>query len=417
MPPRAPAQARFPIGPEPPPPDRLAEAMYRLDRERVLSFLVTNALSPAELKKLLAGRLPRTLEKEVPPELYGQLAVGVGRDEPEFDQLLAEALHDRLAWDREPADPAGWERRAHDKPLEALWMAAVSETKAVKKGFPRFADECKRLYRSSPACQPPTWELFDASTDLTSELSAKLDRAEKEIEDASRRLAGERQRIEELREELRKLRRENSDLRAEKADAARRLSAAAERERAGVSPSDRARIEELERRLRKTEKEREHLKRLLERKEERAAERPAAPGAGNGSGTAAAPGPTEAEVRPANGAALSAEDSGAFEIESLAGLPPRSRVLRQMLRKLLKKRKIGAAHTHEDNVYRGIPDHEKGLAKEAMELLYREGIFQPKTTVADPHVSIAAERVGEVQELIAGRVASPRLAAWLSAED
>ena len=99
----------------------------------------------------------------------------------------------------------------------------------------------------------------------------------------------------------------------------------------------------------------------------------------------------------------------------LAGVPvsadpnPQRRVIRQMLRKLVKKGKIGAAHTHQDNVYRGVADHEKGIAKDAIDLLYREGFFVPKPTAADPHVSISPERLAEVHALIAGRVDNPRL--------
>ena len=88
---------------------------------------------------------------------------------------------------------------------------------------------------------------------------------------------------------------------------------------------------------------------------------------------------------------------------------PRRRVLRQILKKLFKKGKIGASHTHEDNVYRGVADHEKGIAKEAMDLLYREGLLMPKPTATDPHVSLRPERTAEVQAIVAGEIENPRL--------
>src|SRR5262249_23568680 len=88
---------------------------------------------------------------------------------------------------------------------------------------------------------------------------------------------------------------------------------------------------------------------------------------------------------------------------------PERRVLRQILRKLFKKGKIGASHTHEDNVYRGVADHEKGIAKEAMELLYREGLLMPKPTTADPHVSLNPDEVPQVRAIISGEIANPRL--------
>jgi DNA-directed RNA polymerase specialized sigma54-like protein len=89
-------------------------------------------------------------------------------------------------------------------------------------------------------------------------------------------------------------------------------------------------------------------------------------------------------------------------------------VLRQVLRKLYKKGKIGSSHTHQDNVYRGVADHEKGIAKELVDLLYREGFLMPKPTATDPHVSLNPERVPEVRAIIAGEVANPRLLRHLS---
>jgi hypothetical protein len=92
---------------------------------------------------------------------------------------------------------------------------------------------------------------------------------------------------------------------------------------------------------------------------------------------------------------------------------PRRRVLRQMLKKLFKKGKIGASHTHEDNVYRGVADHDKGLAKEAMDLLYREGLLMPKPTTTDPHVSLRPDRTAEVRAIVAGEIKNPRLARFV----
>jgi hypothetical protein len=87
-----------------------------------------------------------------------------------------------------------------------------------------------------------------------------------------------------------------------------------------------------------------------------------------------------------------------------------------MLKKLFKKGKIGASHTHEDNVYRGVADHEKGIAKEAMDLLYREALLVPKPTATDPHVSLSPERTAEIQAIIAGEIQNPRLRRWAQAE-
>jgi hypothetical protein len=88
-------------------------------------------------------------------------------------------------------------------------------------------------------------------------------------------------------------------------------------------------------------------------------------------------------------------------------------VLRQILRKLFKKGKIGASHTHQDNVYRGLPDHDKGIAKQAMDLLYREGLLMPKPTATDPHVSLAPDKTTESRAIIAGEIENPRLRRWI----
>ncbi len=167
---------------------------------------------------------------------------------------------------------------------------------------------------------------------------------------------------------------------------------------------DLRRLEELERRARRAEKEREHALAELERHRARRAEREAPP---------ALPEEIEDldEAEGVEGAAA------AYDLPPHASVSqdpnPRRRVLRLIVRKLFQKSKIGAAHTHEDNVYRGVPDHDKGVAKEAMDLLYREGWLRPKPTVADPHVSLEPERLPEIRALIAGEVDNPRLRAFI----
>jgi hypothetical protein len=86
-----------------------------------------------------------------------------------------------------------------------------------------------------------------------------------------------------------------------------------------------------------------------------------------------------------------------------------------MLRKLVAKGKIGASHTHEDNVYRGVADHEKGFAKEAIDILYREGYLVPKPTATDPHVSLSPDRIPDVEAIISGAVNNPRLQRFVEA--
>lgn len=371
------------------------EAFNRLAKHRAFQTLVRGALPPAVLKRFLKDALPRRQAMEMPPEVWSSLAVGIALESPVFGLPLAEALQDHLAWDREPDDLDGWWEAVRERPLEALWMAALSEAKGVRKEFAHIAEHCLENFRNSPACSPPSWEYVEGLLGVQAETARDLRDAQKRAEDGERRLEAERERMEELRDELKRLRRENSELRGEKAQAFRRAEALAEEARREASAEDARRLEELDRRLRKAEKEREHLERELARQ---LAGRTQEAGAGPALETAPAAAP---EPPPAPEPALSDDPN------------PRRRVLRQMLRKLVKKGKIGASHTHEDNVYRGVPDHDKGIAKEAMDLLYREGFLVPKPTATDPHVSLSPERLAEVRAIVGGEIENPRLSRFI----
>ncbi len=367
-------------------------ALIRLTEERALQTLVRGTLPTQLLRRLFKDAMPRRAAADLPDEVWAALAASMGVESPLFGMVLAQALHDRLAWDREPADPGEWERLGKERPLEALWMAALSETRLVRKTFPRFAAECVRAFRASPGCIPPSWEFVEGILDIQSTALAHLREAERKVEDAERRFEAERQRSDELREELKRLRRETSDLRAEKAHAERKAAALEERAQA-EPPADVQRLEGLERRLRKAEKENEHLRRELERA------RLVAPPVRVMFEDAPPPAPSEELSAPRS--PLSADPN------------PNRRVLRQILRKLFKKGKIGASHTHQDNVYRGVPDHDKGIAKQAMDLLYREGLLMPKPTATDPHVSLAPDKTNETRAIIAGEIENPRLRRWI----
>jgi hypothetical protein len=270
-------------------------------------------------------------------------------------------------------------------------MAALSEDRSVRKEFAHLAGHCLENFRSSPDSVPPSWEFVEALHDVQALTLREQREAERRAEEAERRFQAERERLDELREELKRLRRETSDLRAEKAQAERRIQALDDAHRAPVV--DDRRVEELERRLRKAEKEREHLVRELERARDK--EAPADP---------RAPGP-------APEAALEEPD----ELPDPTGEDPnpRRRVLRQIVRRLFNKGKIGASHTHQDNVYRGVADHEKGVAKDVMDLLYREGLLVPKPTLTDPHVSLSPDRTGEIRAIIEGDIRNPRLVRFI----
>jgi len=364
-------------------------ALFRLAKERALQTLIRGALPVSLLRRLLRDVIPRREVERMPEEVWAAVAGNVASDDAEYGLLLAQALHDRLAWDREPESPEAWARIAQERPLEALWMAALSETKAMRKGFPQFASECVKAFGASAASRPPSWKFVEEVLAVHAQTMDDLSRTERTLDEAERRFEAERQRSEDLRDELKRLRRETSDLRAEKAQTEKRAAALEARVLAESLPADVQRLEDLDRRLRKAEKENEHLRRELERA------RPAPP-------------PLEgAENEPeAPEGRLLAEPAE----PALSGDPnPRRRVMRQMLRKLFKKGKIGASHTHEDNVYRGVPDHDKGIAKAIIDLLYREGMLMPKPTATDPHVSLNPERVAEVRAIMAGRIDNPRL--------
>ena len=379
-----------------PPAVTSGEALFRLSRERALHAVVRGALPVDVLKRMLKDVMPRQLARELPPEAWAGLAVTVLIESAEPGPPLAQALHDRLAWDGEPAGMEEWQRLARERPLEALWMGALSESKAVRKAFPRLAPECLRAFRGSPQCAPPSWDFTEGILDVHTRTVRELREAEKSAEGAERKLEAERLRLDDLRGELKQLRRENSELRGEKAKAERRAADLAARALPAAAPSDARRIEELERRLRKSEKEAEHLRRELERREAADGEVPPPPGASSAVQVPASGSPPAPPLPP-----RPADDS------------PRRRVLRHILRKLFKKGKIGGSHTHEDNVYRGVADHEKGVAKEVIDLLYREGYLVPKPTATDPHVSLSPERTADVRAILSGEVTNPRLARFL----
>jgi len=377
--------------------ERIGRAFERLARQQALLTLVRGALPPQHTRRLLKDSMPARIAREMPDEVWSSLAASIALASPSFGVPLAHELHDRLAWDREPPDLDAWWALVRDKPLEALWMAALSENRAVRKEFVHVASHCIENFRNSPECPPPSWEYVDGLLEVQGKTAGSLKEAERLTEDAERRYQVERGRVEELREELKRLRRENAELRAARAGAERRAEALETQTRAAPVSEEARRVEELERKLRKADKEREHLLREIERLEpKRSAE----------TASAAAPAPAE----PAPPSEVQARAPSLSEDPN-----PRRRVVRQMLRKLFKKGKIGASHTHEDNVYRGVVDHEKGIAKEAIELLYREGLLMPKPTATDPHVSLATERVAEIKAIIAGEIENPRLRRFVGA--
>ncbi|MCM2255302.1 MAG: hypothetical protein NDJ94_06480 [Vicinamibacteria bacterium] len=376
-----------------PPDNVLTEAVARLSKERAVQTLVRGTLPLEVLRKLVKPNFPKREANELPPEMWASMGASLIERSLDFGYTTLQALHDRLGWDRE-ASLDELEQMAPDRPLEALWNAALSSQKEVRKAFPRLAEECVAAFRRSPACAAPTWDFVEAVLDEQSRTADELEDWAADAEDLKKHLESERDRLKELRDELKKLRRENHELRSERVKLEKRLHDAVGAAAIAPPSASEERALELEKKLRRADKENEHLRRRLERaladeEEEETAEVEAAAAEGDEA--------EEAGLPPDHPASIAADPN------------PKRRVIRQMLRKLITKGKIGAAHTHEDNVFRGVADHEKGIAKEAIDLLYREGVLMPKPTTTDPHVSIDPERMPEVAALISGDVRNERV--------
>src|SRR5262245_10467375 len=191
-----------------PSPARVSEALVRLGRAKALQTLVRGALPAATLKSMLKDAMSQRVARGMPEEIWSALAASIALANAEFGMVVAEALQERLAWDREPQALDDWWPIVADRPLEALWMAALSESKAVKKEFPHIAEHALENFRSSPACTPPSWEFVEGILDIQAATGSDLSATRKSLEDASRRVEADRDKLEELRSEARRLRRE-----------------------------------------------------------------------------------------------------------------------------------------------------------------------------------------------------------------
>jgi hypothetical protein len=119
-----PRQVTLPFRP-PPPLSKSAEAFERLARERALHSLIRWALPLPLLRGLLKDAIPRRMEAEIPPEAWGSMAAALAMADPIFGGVVAQALHDRLGWDREPADIQELDRLT-PRPLRALLRPGIS---------------------------------------------------------------------------------------------------------------------------------------------------------------------------------------------------------------------------------------------------------------------------------------------------
>jgi len=366
-------------------------ALERVDAAGALPTLVRGALSTGTLQQLLSEALPEEARYEMPAEIWSGLAAGIAAEREPFARALAERVHESLAWDADPGPMDDWWRLVRERPLEALWLSALSERQEIRDEFEHIARHCVENYRASSEDSPPSWEFVEGVLGVQARTLAQLRESERRSVDAERRAEAARRRLDDLRDQLKRLRRENASLRSSGADGQRRAHEIA-RPPAEAEREGRERTLQLERKLRKLEKEREHMRRLLERAED------------------PTPGPEPSESRPQRQGGNAPTPQP--ELPAIEDDPePSRRILRFVLSKLVAKGKIGGSHTHEDNVLRSVRDHEKGLAREVVDHLYRAAYLIPKPTVNDPHLSLAPERLREAHDIIEGRAGARRLAA------
>ena len=365
-------------------------AMRRLDEAGALPTLLRGGLPPSTLQRLLADALPEQARDEMPVEIWSSLAAGISAENESFARVIAAALNDHLAWDHEPGTLDELWPIVRERPLEALWIAARSEERTIRDEFDHVTQHCLENFQESAGDAPPSWEFIRGVLGVQARTVAQLRETERRADDAQRRCESMKRQLTELREALKRLRRQNNDLSTARAAAERRAA----HDEAPTESASARRMNQLEAQVRKLEKARAHA---LREQEGEHAPKPVSPGRED------APKPTPT---PEGLAFPSIEDDP----------DPQRRLLRFVLSKLIAKGKIGGAHTHVDHVYRGIADHEKGLAKQLVERLYKEGYLIPKPTGNDPHLSLSPAHLGRAREIIEGRITDPRLASLVESE-
>jgi hypothetical protein len=106
-------------------------------------------------------------------------------------------------------------------------------------------------------------------------------------------------------------------------------------------------------------------------------------------------------------------------LAQLAPVPPDQPLLfylQRVLLRLIRMRKIGAAHTALGHFISGVPSHHQGAMKEVLDVLMHEGYVRYKPTLKDPHISLEPTRLPAIWRLIQqGEIPSGRLEACLSA--
>src|SRR5262249_61684172 len=123
---RMPAAHRARSAPKPLPPEAVVyAAIGRLARERALQTLLRGGVPTSVLRRLLHDALPPRDAREAPEEVWAALAAGMAVESEGVGLPIAQALHDRLSWDRGPASEVDWERLRRGDTLEARTSAPL----------------------------------------------------------------------------------------------------------------------------------------------------------------------------------------------------------------------------------------------------------------------------------------------------
>lgn len=81
--------------------------------------------------------------------------------------------------------------------------------------------------------------------------------------------------------------------------------------------------------------------------------------------------------------------------------------LSRVLTRMLRHRKVGAAHTDKSLFVRGVPTRLRGQLKDLLEELIAQGYMREKPTVTGAHISLEPARLAEIKRFLAGEDGLP----------
>ena len=74
-------------------------------------------------------------------------------------------------------------------------------------------------------------------------------------------------------------------------------------------------------------------------------------------------------------------------------------LIKSILSKLYNLRVFGGKHKSVVRVYRSVPSHLRGQAKELVDFLIKKGLLVVKFTVEDKHVRLAEKKLAEIKAI------------------